>query len=36
MLFWTPPAHPGSPFPQKKAPLPGAAEVDKKPNFIDF
>ena len=36
MLFWTQPAPSGCPFPPKKAPLRGAAEVDKKPNFIEF
>ena len=36
MPFWTQPAPPGCPFPSKKAPLRGAAEVDKKPNFIEF
>jgi hypothetical protein len=36
MPFWTKPAPSGGPFPQIDASLGGAAEVDKKPNFIEF
>ena len=36
MPFWTKPAPSGCPFPRRKASLGGAAEVDKKPNFIEF
>ena len=34
--FWTKPAPSGCPFPQGKASLGGAAELYKKPNFIEF
>jgi hypothetical protein len=36
MPFWTKPVPSGCPFPQINASLGGAAEVDKKPNFIEF
>ncbi len=36
MPFWTKPTPSGCPFPQIDASLGGAAEVNKKPNFIEF
>src|ERR1700722_11243746 len=35
-LFWTTPVPSGSPFPQSKAPLGAADEVNKEPNFIEL